>query len=33
MTTSFTTREGAKKDATDDPMTLRGRPNRFRGAR
>jgi len=33
MTTSLTTREGAKNDATDDPMTLRDRPHRFWGAR
>ncbi len=33
MTTSFTTRAGAKNDATADPMTLRDRPNLLRGAR
>ena len=33
MTTSFTTGEGAKNDATDDPKNLRERPNRFWVAR
>jgi hypothetical protein len=33
MTTWFTIRVGAKNDATDDPITLHERPNRFRGAR